>query len=308
MLALDPDPIPEAPLQRTLACRIREQSKIIITSALLRDTRALTWWQSGSYRNAGSWMRITPLKALTLDAPEYRTALSLRLLLPARGAPDGTYLQCTVCGQSDKAKDYRYHALNCTRTCAIRTARHTAIKRALAEMLTKILGSAAVSMETPLGPGLRVPDITLELGTRTTLIDVAVVNPAADRYSRDTAPLTECRAAGLAEHRKRLSYASSLATRGLAPESLVPFVIEATGRFGTAAQSFLDALPTMVPADRAAAAQEVISFYSARLRIITHKGNNQAFTAHNPHLQTYLSTADHTGAEPDAEGSSESLY
>jgi hypothetical protein len=286
MLTLDPVEVPEAPAQRTLCAPLREQSKNHIHLALATDRHALAWWRSGSFRGAASWMRASFLKALNLSPPEYRTALRHRLLLPARGAPEGAYLRCNACGMSDRTEDYRYHGMNCILTAPIRTSRHTAIKRALAEMLTKVFGAGVVALEVPLGPGLRTPDITVTTETQVRAIDVCVVNPAAERYCAGLDPPAEGKAAAMAERRKELAYASSLAARNLSPDALIPFAMETTGRLGTRAQAFLDALHLEVPPDRAATVQDAVSFAISRLRIITIRGNNYTSTAHNPHLQT----------------------
>jgi hypothetical protein len=287
MLTPDAVEIPDVPSQRTLSLPTREQAKETITMALGQDRRATAWWRSGSYPKAASWTRITPIATLNLSAHEYRSALGLRLLLPARGTPDGTYLQCTICGAQDKVHDYRYHALNCRRTGDVRSQRHNAVKQALAEMLAALFGQAAVSVETPLGPHLRVPDITLTVGAQVRAIDVCVVNPTADRYDPpgpDAPPAGH--AAAAAERRKRLSYAPSLAARNLAPEAFVPFAIEATGRFGGAAEAFLASLPLLDPAGAREGFSDIVDFHIARLRIITLRGNARAYCTYAPYLQT----------------------
>jgi hypothetical protein len=247
-------------------------------------------------------MRASPIKALDLSPQEYRTALRQRLLLPARGVPDGAYLRCSACGINDRAEDYRYHALNCVLTAPLRVARHTAVKRALVDALTKVFGAAAVAVETPLGPGLRTPDVTVTTGTRIIALDVCVVNPAAERYCTGHEPPIAGQAAAMAERRKELTYASSLAARNLAPEALVPFAIEATGRLGARAQAFLDALHMEVPAERSATVQDAVAFATNRLRIITIKGNNYTSAAHNPHLQTLQAAVDNAPQASSASG------
>jgi hypothetical protein len=288
MLIPDPIEVPDAPSQRTLVAPIREHMKASIHEALRDDRHALAWWRSGSYPNAAAWTRPSPIATLNLGPSEYRTALGLRLLLPARGTPEGAYLQCSICGTQDKVNDYRYHALNCRRTCDARTQRHTAVKQALAELLSSLFGQAAVSLETPLGPNLRVPDITLTLGTQVKIIDTCVVNPTAERYATPGAdPPPAGHAAAKAEQRKRAAYATSLAARNLAPATLVPFAIETTGRFGAAADAFLESLPLLLPAAaRDGNLADTVAFHKARLRVIAHRGNARAFAAYAPHLLT----------------------
>jgi hypothetical protein len=155
-------------------------------------------------------------------------------------------------------------------------------------MLTALFGQAAVSKETPMGPQLRVPDITLTVGPTTRLIDVCIVNPTAERYQNNSSAetLPDGHAAAKAEHRKRVAYASSLAARQLAPDTLVPFAIEATGRLGTAAESFLASLSLLDPTGAREGFAEILDFHKARLRVITLRGNARAFSAYAPHLQT----------------------
>lgn len=301
MLTPDAIEVPEPPSQRSLCRPIREQNQAHLAEALREDTQALAWWRSGSFPNAAAWTRVTPLAALNVSSSELRTALSLRLLLPVRGTPEGTYLQCGVCGNADKVHDHRYHALNCRRTGEARTQRHTAVKVALADMLTALFGQAAVSLETPLGPNLRVPDITLTIGNNIKVIDTCIVNPTADRYNAPGAdPPPTGHAAAMAEHRKRLAYAPSLAARNLAPETLVPFAVEATGRLGDAATSFLAALPEMHPTGPPDSFADCVAFHLARIRVIVLRGNARAFRIHAPHLQTRQGTP--AGPPPDAPG------
>jgi hypothetical protein len=194
--------------------------------------------------------------------------------------------------------------MNCSLTAPLRSARHTAVKNAIADALVKIHGAAAVAVETPLGPGLRTPDVTLTLGTRVRAIDVCVVNPAAERYCSGQEPPTAGHAAAMAERRKELAYADSLAARNLAPDALVPFAIETTGRVGARAQAFLDGLHTEVPEERAATVREVVAFTLHRLRIIILKGNNYTIAVHNPHLQTLQGPAGNAPQAIDASDAS----
>lgn len=308
MLVPDPIEVPETPLQRTLCVPIREQTSNAINMALQGDRRALAWWRSGSFPNAGAWMRVTPLATLNLAPSEYRTALSLRLLLPARGTPEGAYLQCGVCGNADKVHDYRYHALNCTRTGDIRSQRHTAVKHALADMLVALFGSASVAVETPLGPNLRAPDIILTVGNNIKIIDTCIINPTADRYgSRGAEPPPAGHAASMAEHRKRTAYAASLAARNLAPETFVPFAVETTGRLGPAATCFVESLEQLLTAPPQDSFADVIAFHLARIRIAVQRGNARAFSAFAPHLQTRQGTPPGPPLNAPASASSSSV-
>jgi len=251
-------------------------------------------------------MRATPLATLNLSPSEYRTALSLRLLLPARGTPEGTYLQCGVCGNADKVHDYRYHALNCIRTGDIRSQRHTAVKNALADMLVALFGRASVAVETPLGPNLRAADIILTVGNNIRVIDTCIINPTADRYggSSGAEPPPAGHAATMAEHRKRTAYAASLAARNLAPETLIPFAVETTGRLGPAATSFIESLEQLLTAPPQDSFADNIAFHLARIRIMVQRGNARAFSAFAPHLQTRQGTP--PGPSPDVPASASS--
>jgi hypothetical protein len=70
-------------------------------------------------------------------------------------------------------------------------------------------------------------------------IDVSVVFPAAQTYVLAAADSDEAAAIQRA-HEKRLRYHDILASRGMDPVALVPFVFETSGRLGPDARSFID--------------------------------------------------------------------
>jgi hypothetical protein len=121
--------------------------------------------------------------------------------------------------------------------------------------------------------GMRRPDIILSIGARTIIIDVAVANPTCRQYlahSSDTVPYA---AADALEERKRRSYIGTLASLQLHPDALVPFVLEATGRLGKAATTFVEQLETAVEVRAEVSARATIKFMLANMRCSLHRGN-----------------------------------
>jgi hypothetical protein len=81
-------------------------------------------------------------------------------------------------------------------------------------------------------------DITLEMGTETLLIDVAVVGPAYLQYPT----LSSINQDGASKHKeqsKRWHYGRIAAPHTPVPNSVIPFVLESSGRLGPTALGFL---------------------------------------------------------------------
>jgi hypothetical protein len=86
-----------------------------------------------------------------------------------------------------------------------------------------------------------VADIALDLGPEVIVIDFAVVSPGASLYMEfpTESPLNQDGAAKHMERNKRSKYAKIAPPSTPPPASVIPFVIEASGRLGPAAISFL---------------------------------------------------------------------
>jgi hypothetical protein len=86
-----------------------------------------------------------------------------------------------------------------------------------------------------------VADIALDLGPEVIVIDFAVVSPGASLYMEypTESPLNQDGAAKHMERNKRSKYAKIAPPSTPPLASVTPFVIEASGRLGPAAISFL---------------------------------------------------------------------
>lgn len=133
----------------------------------------------------------------------------------------------------------------CRSTRGLNIRRHDGIRDRLFRFLKAAHPTATVVLEPTnlplLGEGReleRRPDISFALEGRTCFIDVAVVDPAAQRhleYGPAPSATTEGGAALQEEESKRALYAGTRYE-----DDLVPFVLESTGRLGQSAREFLE--------------------------------------------------------------------
>ncbi len=146
-------PVPRevTPRQRTLCLPVATRTLATLETTLHGDPQAQAWRLSSAYKGSGSWFAPGPRAAAHhLSPAAFRTALALRLLLPATWAPPGAYTVCTHCNlqpDGDRARDHRFHGLNCRLGQGARTTRHDAVRDALAQALARLFGSHAVQRE-----------------------------------------------------------------------------------------------------------------------------------------------------------------
>ena len=186
---------------------------------------------------------------------DFREALRLRLLLPVvTGISSGSGFQCQ-CGKhtfwgttSDK-----HHALNCDAVKGMRIKRHTecvAILTDFARRCTQQDRGAIVIKEYVI-PGLPADkhtraDAFIKSSKRTTVVDVAIVNPGTidclDKGSAQRAGVATRMQTAVKFNR----YSSSLG-RKEATKLLTPFVLEATGRLGHLGEVLVKELAGLLP-------------------------------------------------------------
>ena len=163
--------------------------------------------------------------------------------------PDHTDKVCT-CRKAYKAGAEPFHALSCAHNGNLRTERHTEILKALATLIRQrhpVASGAVVQVETEVGTRadgtVVIADIVLTVGAERWVIDIKVVDMGAQWYRRGgqaTNPAwTRDAAAVQGERNKMLVYNAVVHPAPLPPAYTVPFVVEATGRFGPRALSFL---------------------------------------------------------------------
>ena len=278
---MSPDaPVPReaTPRQKSLCGPVVTRTLEQLTTALAGDPHGQAWRLSGAYRGSGAWFTPGPRAAAHILSPAaFRSALSLRLLLPATWSPPGAYADCPHCRsleRGDRTRDHRFHGLNCRLGAGARTTRHDACRDALVQALRRLFGSSAVLCEPRLGPGLKEPDLSLATAAGVLHIDVSVVNPAADRHVAAHSDTTPTAAAVLGEHGKRTQYQHTLRSLGLRDDVFVPFVVEATGRLGPSALAFLDHVTTLPGVRGHVDVAQTLKFLVGAITASVHRGNS----------------------------------
>jgi hypothetical protein len=234
--------------------------------------------------------------ALHLGGEEYREALRLRMLLPPHD--DTVHLQrrCTTCRNNDVPT---FHALSCFCTSAQRISRHNLIRDSLKDYVKAAVPDVVIysepSVPNPLGGASpKKADLLLQLGPRSVYVDVSITNPASTTNINlhNTNPADAARAK---ENRKFADY-----RRAYGPDmtdSLVPFVLECTGRFGPQAAKFIDTISgllTQLPGGGVANPNEKVKasrrFFLKRVARILAAGNARAIMRYRKSIEI-LSTA-----------------
>ena len=124
--------------------------------------------------------------------------------------------------------------------------RHNTVKFILADFLASIFGRPNITEEFVVEEGdtpadRRVFDIRASVSAFSAFyFDITIVNPSCTKYTNENIyDLNPDTASSFAETLKRTKYDKPLQDVGSNQESFIPFVIEATGRFGRDANHFL---------------------------------------------------------------------
>jgi len=227
------------------------------------DGFSLAWWLSTGYTGNGFWL--LP-RGCFLGSASFRQALCDRLLLHSlRLVSGGTHFSCPRCprvvaahsvladtGDSDALDDQDkecplenplYHHLSCQGTSRFRLNRHNSVSDELASFLRTNLGVGGNVVVEEAFPGQDRsafrPDIRVtDPGGFVHYIDVSVVNPACkSNAQRGSAEIVGASSA-FAESYKHSKYRQVLADANIMSHRFHPFVLEATGRFGSGAMLF----------------------------------------------------------------------
>jgi hypothetical protein len=229
-----------APRQRALVALKVTENETELASLLAECPAAKAIVRSGAHKGGAWWLSQPRFPLLRLSHFAMQTSLRLRLLLTSRNITGAR--RCGFCSEMvrSSAEDL-VHGLSCHALQGLRTRRHTFLRDSLAELLRKVLGAHAVSLEVRFAN--RQLDIVATVGASVRYLDLTVINPAAQEYLPQAA--TEGGAAStIAEANKRAKYVNTLAAHDIAATAFVPFVMETTGRLGPAAKQFLDDLRT----------------------------------------------------------------
>ena len=92
------------------------------------------------------------------------------------------------------------------------------------------------------------------------------------------------------EEHKRREYAGTLASLQLQPDAMIPFVLEATGRLGKSASTFLEQLERSVEVRAEVSARSTIKFMLAHIRCCLHRGNAICVRFHREDARVMVTT------------------
>jgi hypothetical protein len=151
------------------------------------------------------------------------------------------------------ARTEAFHALSCPLNKGLRTRRHNELRNLLFQLLRKrnpTAGEGELDMEVVIGstaPTVARPaqdvraDIRWVCEAETLAIDIACVDPGAQTYLAPPSLSASTRdgAAAKMERQKYAHYAKVVLPAPVPANSVLPFVIEASGRLGPKALGFL---------------------------------------------------------------------
>ena len=176
---------------------------------------------------------------LQLSAAEFKNNLRMRLLLPPKNTMSlGTSFDCSCTSDRLVAGMDDHHALSCHLHSGLRTVRHNQVVDALADFLIAAFPTATVSKEHALsntGERGRVTDIYLASGPSTYIIDVSVVNTGGKSYI----DFGSAEFPGVAGNKRAADKRTLYSQLNLTNVVIIPFVIEAAGRWSKEATTFL---------------------------------------------------------------------
>lgn len=177
---------------------------------------------------------LSPALSLTNQAVSYHHRTALRLP-PMRNMP----IHCH-CNAPNGSFGYDpYHSLNCLRELSHTIQdRHDHIKYTISRWATQLGARVRVEPRNLDHNGDRIPDLLIQIGGKTFLLDDTVTNPLAPSHLA-AASSNPKSVLAQAEAKKHQSYDQLAANLGA---TLVPFAVEATGGFGVEALAFIKEL------------------------------------------------------------------
>lgn len=217
----------------------RNMQQTLLAELLEEGQRAAaSWLLSGSTPSAGRWLhaRGGAFRQHELSSQEFIDVLRLRLLLPPREDVMILNQYCT-CHTHVNLAERPFHFLACDLNRALTVARHNAVRDCLVKLVKQCHPGAVVGTETELPGGALKMDIQYTVGHEAKFIDVMVVHPGAHTYLERGSALVEDVANKAGEQVKRTKY--SVVPHLQEHGNFVPFVVEATGRLGPSAMTWL---------------------------------------------------------------------
>src|SRR6202007_2489090 len=156
----------EVPRQKKLVEIALKENQDRLVELLLEDHAAKAWWVSSCFSGSGNILTSATQSLKHLSADGFRSAISMRLLLPKQLS--GPLFVCSACNSTqdpeneDPTLDPRYHRLSCTQCQLSRSGRHTSVQNSLTQLLMKLYGDGAVSINPTIGTSTRKADIKLQ--------------------------------------------------------------------------------------------------------------------------------------------------
>lgn len=223
------------------------------------------WFKSTQCPGTGRFLewRGGPTGYYRLTDQEFLDSVRLRLAMPPLDNPPGVQHLCT-CHQRMDLSAEPLHVLDCTfNNSGLAIKRHDRIRDALALYIRGCCPNAVIHKEqqmtgTRTGQNRRA-DLVVYIGATTHIIDVSICEPGAPAYREQNQHYGRtfgssvdqaCAAAQRREADKVSRWRGAFpemftaqyrtfSPRGQVPPKFVPFVIEATGRLGPAAECFM---------------------------------------------------------------------
>ena len=247
----DPARTPQEPSLQEKVDLISELTSDSLISRVAESSRIkAAWLRSNRFEGSGRWLMTAADKKQDINTQfsddEFRTALRWRLLRSPFEElyADGREIMCPACSTLVNHND-PFHCLNCPHLGFL-SQRHSVLLRVLHDFIRKRVPQSVI--RTTLcyhdavdgHPIERYPDLTVSLPTQgTKVLDLCVANAACPTRVNQTVNPShrhDLSAADFWEAKKRCDVAH---TREANDGTLVPFVLEATGRLGAAAVRYI---------------------------------------------------------------------
>ena len=240
---------------KTLAYK-KQSTDLLSLLADNPDTQQLASWMLSSTDSSTNFIH----SLIGLGSEGYFSSDEFRLVARAKlgegptNDPPGLLRVCACSKVFDASVD-SLHGLSCSLNKGPRNLRHDNIRDKLYQLIKRLnpgIQQTHLSLEFEVGqitsPGDAPKHVRTDIkyikGADTFFIDIGIVDPAASAFQR--APtyshVNQDGAACQYERTKRQHYARVNTPQPLLPRSVIPFIIEATGRLGPSALLFLHSL------------------------------------------------------------------
>lgn len=233
------------------------------------------WFRSNQFKGSGKWLEPLPpyMQRLRLNDTELVCNLRARLgiapisedmLYPTsqhNGPLNPTSLRRPVSGDSCNCMTGSestalgvcnfLHSLDCKSNMEFVNKRHNLVRNILGDLLRKSCSGALVELEPHVLGHAERPDLLLYRNGRETYLDVVIVNPSCPSQLNAHHSDENADAANLDKERLKTSKYSDWNVH------VIPFAVEATGRFGPSALKFIKSVTQRMGKSRATYMQQI---------------------------------------------------